>query len=265
MTRVRSTLLAAVLMLSLQAAAARADRRTFLLTYTPYLEPAGESEVEWWLTTKIGKQDPAEGPAWESRAEWEYALTPHLTGAAYLNFQRAPGGPLKFASSSIELIYRPKDDGRVPGDPALYLEATETGGELELEPKLLLGHRFNRWMAASNLVGEFEFRHDDRELLADGTVHRNGVAGQLTAGLAYDLTKQFALGIEVRGRTEHPNFGRESAAMLSLGPCASLDLGRGRFSIGVLPQLRGFPRTTGRRNLIDFERMQVNAVVGIEL
>jgi hypothetical protein len=100
MTRVHATLLAALLMFSLPAAVAHADRRYFLLTYTPYLEPAGESEVEWWLTSKVGKQDPAEGATWESRAELEHALTSRLTGAVYLNFQRPPGGPLKWASSS---------------------------------------------------------------------------------------------------------------------------------------------------------------------
>jgi len=180
----RAAVIAALLGLCLIPSAAGADRRYFLLTYTPYLDHAGESEVELWGTSKRGKQDAAQGPTTETRLEWEYGITARLSGSAYLIFARPPGGPFKFDSSALEFICQPVKVGRVFGDPALYLEVTESGDELDLEPKVLLGRRMNRWMAALNLGGEFEFRHDE-ERLASGEVLRNGFAGQVTAGLAY--------------------------------------------------------------------------------
>src|ERR1700720_2349556 len=102
--------------------AAHADRRYFLYTYSPFLDPPGEMEIETWLTVKSGKQDPAVGPQWEPRAEFEYAIHGRLGAAAYLNYLKQPGRDLKFDSPSLELIYRLANSGKIAGDPALYLE-----------------------------------------------------------------------------------------------------------------------------------------------
>ena len=244
---------------------ANADRRYFLLTYTPYLDHPGETEVELWGTSRRGKQDPGVGPLLESRLEIERGLSSRLSAAAYFNFARPPGGPLDFESPSLEFIYRPVEVGRVFGDPSLYFEITESGDEFELEPKLLLGRRMNRWIAALNLGGDFEFRHNDEERLASGKVLRNAFIGEVTAGLAYGVGRRMAVGFEARARSEHPNFGRQAAALLSIGPTLNLQLGEAQFAVAVLPQVRGTPRTSGRRNLDDFERTQVRAVLVFEL
>jgi hypothetical protein len=256
---------ATLLAFCLLPAAARADRRYFLLTYMPHLDDAGESEIEGWATSKVGKQDPGESPTWETRAEWEYTINPRLGAAAYLNFERLPGGPMKFSSPSVEFIYRPAEAGRIPLDPALYLEVTESGDELELEPKLLLATQFAKWVAAVNLVGEFEFRHNDEERLASGAVLRNAAVPSITAGIAYGAGRRVALGLEARALSEHPNFGGQSAALLSAGPSLNLELGRAQLAVGVLPQILGTPRSSGRRNLVDFEKTQVRVVLGFEL
>jgi len=201
----------------------------------------------------------------EARVELEHAISSRLTAAAYLNYTRAPGEALRFASASLELIGQPIPHGRWPVDPALYLELTESGDELEVEPKLLAARRLGRWIAALNLGGELEFRHDDQERLANGAVLHNAAAAEITGGLAVELRRRLALGVEARARSEHPNFGRQAAALTSIGPTLNLDLGRVLFTLGVLPQIAGTPRTSGRRNLEDFERTQVRAVVAIEL
>jgi len=262
---IRIAILAAMVALLARPALSRAGGHTFPLTYTPWLDRAGESEVELWVTSKHGKQDPAEGATLESRAEWEYTLTPRLAVAAYLNVVRPPGGSVRYASSSIEFIAPVTKPGHVAGDPAFYLEATESGEELELEPKLLLGARIGRWVAATNLGAELEFRHNDDEHLPTGAILRNAIAGQITAGLVHEFGRSLALGIEARGRTEHPNYGPRAAALVSLGPCLKLEAGRAGLAIGVFPQLRGFPRTSGGLNLVDFEKAEVRAVVGFEL
>jgi hypothetical protein len=244
---------------------AQADRRYFLYTYSPFIDPQGEMEVEAWLTAKSGKQDPSVGTQWEPRAEFEYAIHGRLGAAAYLNYVKQPGHKIKFDSPSIELIYRLCDPGKIAGDPALYLETTERGDELELESKLLLAHRSGPWISGVNLIGEFEFRHNDDEVLPGGAILRNAFAGEISGGIAYELSSRLSLGLESRFRSEHPNFGRQAAALASVGPSVNLRLGEAQFGVAVLPQIWGSPRTSGSRNLDAFERVQIRAVIGMEL
>ena len=142
---------------------------------------------------------------------------------------------------------------------------TESGVELEVEPKLLAARRFGPWIAAMNLGGEIEVRHNHDERRAGGAILWNAGAAEITGGVARELGRRLAIGIEGRARSEHPNFGPQAAALVSLGPTLNLDLGQVLFTLGVLSQVAGRPVTSGGRNLADFERTQVRAVVGIEL
>ncbi len=263
--RCRSWGIAALLVLCALPGVSLADRRYFAYTYSPFLDPPGEMEIETWLTARSGKQGPDVGTQWEPRVEFEYALHGRLGTAAYLNFTKEPGADLKFHSPSIELIYALAERGRIPGDPALYLEASESGDELELESKLLVAHRLERWVSGVNLIGEFEFRHNDEERLPSGKVLKNGFAGEVTAALAYELSPHLSFGIESRYRSEHPNFGGQSGALLAVGPNANVRFGEAQLALGVMPQVWGTPSTSGGRNLKDFERLQVRAILGFEL
>ncbi|HEX7077981.1 MAG TPA: hypothetical protein VF363_06135 [Candidatus Eisenbacteria bacterium] len=269
MTRLRSSVLFALATLVavaiLAPAPARADRKYFVETYTPYLAPAGELEFETWLTARSGRQDPSERVAWEQREEFEYAVTDRLTTAAYLNFSQPSGGSLRFTAPSLELIYRMADPGRIPGDPAVYLETTESGEELEMEPKLLLARRAGRLVSAANVIGEFEFRHNDDELLESGAVLRKAWAWALTGGAAYEVSPNVSVALEARYRSEYPNFGPRSGAAFSLGPAVNLQAGKVQLAIGMLKQVRGTPRTTGNLNLADFERTEIRTIIGVDL
>ena len=164
----------------------------------------------------------------------------------------------------MELIARPAALARFAGGPALYLEVTESGDELEFEPKLLFGVHRGSWVAASNLIADFDLRHNDEERLDHGEVLRNEFAAELTAGLARRLGAGAALGLEARGRSEHPNFGPQAAAVAFLGPVASLTIGEGQLTVAVLPQLWGDPQTSGSRNLVDFSATEARAVLSFE-
>ncbi|HYJ33693.1 MAG TPA: hypothetical protein VE326_10785 [Candidatus Binatia bacterium] len=263
--RVVATVFVLALVSMLLPRSARADRKYFVETYTPYLAPAGELELETWLTSRSGKAEDQGSTAWEWRQEFEYSITNRLTAAAYLNFDQPGGGALRFKAPSLEFIYALADPGRIPGHPALYLETTESGEELELEPKLLLAHRSRRFVGAMNLVGEFEFRHNDEELLEDGTVMRKAWAWRVVGGAAYELSSRVSAGVEGRYVAEYPNFGPRSGSAFSLGPVFNVQAGEVQIGVGVLRQLRGSPHTSGDLNLDEFERTQVRAIIGVEL
>lgn len=203
---------AALLILCMMPGAARADRRYFAYTYSPFLDPPGEMEIESWLTAKTGKQDPAVGTQWEPRVEFEYAFHGRLGTAAYLNFAKEPGADLELHSSSVEVIYALAERGSIAGDPAVYLETSGSGDELELESKVLLAHRRERWISGANLIGEFEFRHNDDELLPNGKVLKNGFAGEVTAAVAYEFNPHPLAGARVtlplRASELRPAIGR---------------------------------------------------------
>jgi hypothetical protein len=221
--------------------------------------------METWLASHSGQEGSNGRVGWDWRQELEYGVTDRLTAAAYLNFSRPPGGALRFESPSLELIYRLADPGSLPGDPAIYLETTESGEELELEPKLLLGHRVRRLVTAVNLVGEFEFRDNDNEILGSGAVLRNEWAWQLCGGASYEVTHHLSAGLEARYRAEFPNFGPREGSVLHLGPTLNLMTGKTQIALGVLRQVRGTPRTSGELNLADFDRTEVRAVIGVDL
>ena len=244
---------------------AHADRRYFVRSYTPYLAPAGELELETWLTARSGRQDSTVHTAWNQRVEFEYAQTDRLTLAGLLNFTQEPGGSLTFVSPAIEVIYGLAERGRVFGDPAFYTEVSESGEEMEIENKLLLAHRSGRLVSAVNLISEIEIRHNDEEKLPTGETLSNHFSGEITGGVAYEVSPMVAIALEGRYRTEHPNFGSQAAAIFSLGPTVNFQSGKVQLAIGSLVQVWGNPHTRGRRNLEDFEKMQVRAILGIEL
>jgi hypothetical protein len=242
---------------------ASADRRYFVGMYTPYVAPKGSMELETWLTAMTGKQDPSEHTSWEQREEFEYAITDRLTGSFLLTYDQESGGPLRFDAPSIEFVYQLP--GTIPGDPALYLETRESGEELEFEPKLLLARRVHRLVSAVNFIGEFEFRHNDEELLTDGSVLRKEWAGEIAAGSTLEVGTNLSVGFEARYRAEYPNFGPRAAAIFSLGPTINLQSEKVQLSLGVHPQLWGDPQTKGNLNLVDFERTRVRVILGIDL
>jgi hypothetical protein len=245
-------------------AVVRADRRSFLYTYSPNMEAVGEAEVEAWATVRLGKQDAA-GTLWEPRAEFEYALTRRLSAAAYLNLVKESDHPVKLESASAEWILGLAKPGALPGDPALYLETTAASSEYELEPKLLLGREHGHWVTAVNLIGEFEFRRNNEELLSNGEVLHRAAAGELAGGVAYEATPHLSFGIESRYRTEHPNFGPEAVALFSVGPNVNLQFGELQLGVAFLSRVWGRAGTNGGGDLDDFERSQMRVLLGLGL
>lgn len=257
----RSRALLAVLLVAcfFNAPAAHADRRYFVQSYTPYLAPAGNLELEATSIARSGQGDTT-ATAWENRIEFEYGITDRLTGAAYLNFVQAPGvdAPMTFDGPSFEFIYQLAQPGRLPVDPAAYLEVRANGSEVELEPKLLLAKRVYRLVGAMNVIGEFE-RHDAG--VEKGTTEKNL---HITAGLSREIGHVVAVGIEGVYTRVFTDAGPGASRVL-LGPTLNLQTPKVQVALGWHPQIAGSPASTGGLNLTDFPRSEVRLIVGVEL
>ncbi|OGF17791.1 MAG: hypothetical protein A2W00_05960 [Candidatus Eisenbacteria bacterium RBG_16_71_46] len=248
-----------VVLLSVAAGSAHADRRYFVQSYTPYLAPAGNLELEVFSIAASGQGDTT-GTAWRNRIEFEYGIADRLTGAAYLNFVQPAGvdAPMTFDGPSLEFIYRLADPGKLPVDPAAYLEVRANGSELELEPKLLLARRVYQLVSVVNVVGEYE-RHNagsDR-----GTTEKKL---QLTAGVSREIGHVVAVGLEAVYARSFLADGPD-ASSFQLGPTINLQTPKLQLALGWQPQISGRPATNAGLNLSDFPRSEVRLIVGVEL
>jgi hypothetical protein len=258
LSRAHARLFVITASLLLLSAPAWADRRYFVQSYTPYLAPAGNLELETWAIAQEGRGDTT-NTAWQTRAEFEYSINDRLTGAAYLNFVQDAGGPQQFDGPSLEVIYQLAEPGKILLDPAVYLEVRESGTELELEPKLLLGRRQNAWVAAANLIGEFEYLHDAPPGYED--TEKNF---EFTLGVSREFGAAFALGLEGRYQSEFLD-GATDPSALFLGPTINLQSSKVQLAIGWHPQISGAPSTHGGRNLADAPRSEFRMILGVGL
>lgn len=240
-------------------ATAHADRRYFVQSYTPYIPPAGNLELETITVAKSGQGD-STATAWRNRFEFEYSVTDRFLAAAYLNFVQDadPGAPMRFDGPSLEFIYQLAPPRKLPVDPAAYLEVRANGSEIELEPKLLLARRIYRLVAVANVIGEFE-RHTAGE--EEGETEKNLL---VTAGFSREIGSVFAIGLESvyeRGFGE----GDEHPSSWLLGPTVNFQTAKIQLALGWHPQISGSPATTRGLNLADFPRSEFRMILGVDL
>lgn len=241
------------------AAQAHADRRYFVQSYTPYLSTAGSLDLEMISIAGYGQGDSA-ATAWQNRVEFEYGITDRLTGAAYLNFVQPAGSAtsLRFDGPSLEFLYRFSEPGRLPMDPAVYLEVRENGDELEVEPKLLLARRIYQLVFVANVAGEFEHHFAGSE---NGVTEKNL---RVTGGLTRELGHVVAIGIEAAYDRPGLGLGMRTSALF-VGPTINLQSPRVQLTLGWHPQVSGHPADRGRLDLADFPRSEVRLILGVEL
>src|SRR5262249_24385570 len=132
------------------------------------------------------------------------------------------------------------------------------GREVELEPRVLLGQRYGRWMTVANVIGEYESHLSGEE---KGVIERTL---RLTAGCSREIGARFALGGE--GGYEHSveDVSPKPAAWF-FGPTLNLQTEKVQLSFGWHAQVRGTPDTAAGFNLDDFPRSDVRLLVGVDL
>lgn len=216
----RTTL--AVILLAAASATAHANPRALPFTYTTDTLPAGHVELEQYadLVTLRGissastKPETYLGSAFQT--EIEIGLLDRLELGLYLTYNPNLGDAIASQTAvpgsgtglKQRLKYLLADPGEWPIDVGLYGELVESGQEIELEAKLLLGRRFGNLRVAANLTAEYEmYFSKQRDVVIDPS-----------AGITYEVTPKFHLGIDSRLRGEYPQNPKPTSRTFGLGP-----------------------------------------------
>jgi hypothetical protein len=272
MTKFRSGLLIVVIATGLMIRGALATERYFGYTYEPETMPRGAWEMEQWATLRLGR-NAAVGQngyqKWELRQSVEYGVTDNYTVELYVNeniesFSDPASGSsttsFTFDGISLENRYQVLNPADHPVGLTLYLEPRYSGVETEVEEKIILGQRHGNWKWAFNLTHATEWFD-----------HFNSVEGELeaSAGLARDLGKHWALGLEVRDHNEIPDYRRWENTAVFVGPVLAYRRAAWWATLSVLPQVYGAnfsgdPDHNPHLDLEGHERWNIRLIFGFQ-
>ncbi len=243
-----------------------AHERMWTFVYDTDPVPRGLVEVEPWVTYETGRSS-GDYYAWKTRLEVEYAPTPLLTVAFYLNtvktFQATSqevvetGGFEGISLAFFQRITHPRENLVGTG---LYGEITFGGNKTALEEKLI----FSRWIGkhvnmAVNVILEQEWEREwevsagglQRELAKEAVM-------QVTGGVSYT---QHVWGVGVEWLVHHEWPGRlfpgpdpEHVAFFA-GPAVHYSAPHLWATVSVLPQLTDV--------LDEHSRVMVRTILGI--
>jgi hypothetical protein len=261
----RTCLLVAVAILALSDKAYGTERY-FGYSYEPETMPAGTMEFEQWVTLRtqrtsnVGQQNYNK---WELREELEYGVTDRYTFGFYLNAKdehfTGGGKGFEFDGISLENRYLVLNPAEHAIGLTLYLEPRFSGDEAEVEQKIIIGQRYGDWKWAANLGHATEWENSLHEVEGE-------VEGSF--GLSRDLTKHFAIGVEVRDVNALPNYDRWEYTALYAGPVAMYHQDKWWASLSVMPQVYGknyLGDPDGYHHLVldEQERVNVRLLFGV--
>jgi len=253
------------------------DERRFTYAYEPETLPAGGLEFEQWVTlrtqrTSGGAVQQGNYNLWEFREELEYGVTDRYSVSLYVNtaaesfrdYSQTPAidrSSFDFQGISIENRYMVLNPADHALGVTLYLEPRFSGSEAEVEEKIIVGQRYGAWKWAFNLSHSTEWLDN-----------LHSVEGEFEAvlGVARDLGKHWALGIEARDHNELPDYRIWENTALFLGPVVSYRQEKWWAALTVMPQVYGanFNGNPGGNSWLDLEaheRVNVRLMFGIEL
>lgn len=254
---------------------ARADERRFTYVYEPEVLPKGAMEFEQWVTlrtqrTKSGGVQQGNFNRWQIREELEYGVTDRYSVSLYLNgeatsFKDHSATPptssstTEFTGVSLENRYMLVNPANNPVGVTLYFEPRFSGGEAELEQKIIIGQRHGDWKWAFNLSHAIEWKND---------LHTREGELEATFGISRDLGKHWSVGIEFRNNNELPDYRRWENTACFLGPVVNYRQEKWWATLTVLPQIYGRnflgnPDNNRNLDLAGHERLNLRLIVGL--
>lgn len=181
------------------AGAAHATPRPFPYTYQYATTPAGQVEVEQYVDVTPGEVvvdgEEVTRLGFGLQTELEVGLSDHWEAAIYVVSAQPAGGPFELRGLKERVRGRFAEEGELPVDIGIYLEAIQYTDALELEQKLIIAKRAGAFEMALNLTVEEEVPWVGGETEVE-------LAPSL--GLGWAFSPMFTLGLEYRfeGETE---------------------------------------------------------------
>jgi hypothetical protein len=268
--KLKQFLFAGLLAGSVWATSAYGDERRFTYVYEPETLPAGAFEFENWVTLGAGRNNAVgqeDYNRWDLRQELEYGVTDWYTAALYLNERaesfRDPAtganeSDFEWKGFSLENRFNVLNPASHAIGLTLYLEGRYSGEEAALEEKVIIGQRHGSWKWAFNIEHETEWEENLSE-----------VEGELGAslGIARDLGKNWALGLEFRNENLLPEYAYWESSALFLGPVLSYRQEKWWAALTVLPQIYGWNNSTSQDGnshleLNNHEKINIRLLVG---
>ncbi len=248
----------------------RADERRFTYTYEPETLPEGALEFENWVTLGVGRNQTVGQEnynKWDFRQELEYGVTDWYTAALYLNEQsqsyRDPAtdanvSEFEWKGISLENRFNVLNPATHAVGVTLYLEGGYSGEEASLEEKIIIGQRHGDWKWAFNIENETEWEDNLSEV--------EGEIG-VSFGIARDLGKHWALGIEFRNENVLPDYESWENSALFLGPVLSYREDKWWAALTVMPQIYGWNNSQSQDGnshleLNDHEKLNIRLLFG---
>jgi hypothetical protein len=236
-------LIASAVIAPLTAAPASADDQPFLTLYTTDVDTQGEREFEQWLTWRADHAHQSYGDLL-AQSEIEYGITDDLQGSLYLNYEwsrtrnaGAPADTQSLVGVQGELIYRVLNVYFDPFGLAFYLEPSYAPGERGLETKVLLQKNFFNDTLRFAFNTNFE---DDWERTQVNWVKTSAL--EFDAGLAYNVTPDFSIGVEFDNERAFNGLvlgapASEQTSAFFIGPTIQYIAQPGTVTFGVQTQL----------------------------
>lgn len=262
-----------------------ADEQYFGYTYSAELLARGQTEAEFWLTDRRGK-DNGHFDAQDYRVELEHGVTNRFSVAGYANFashhirndEERIDREFALRGLSAEFKYQllsPYKDGL---GVALYVEPAwsrihgggEQGTELELELKALLQKNFldDRLIWAANFTFEPEWEKEKEVDEVSGeteTEWEKELKVELSSGVTYHLAHGWYAGVEGRYASVYPDWTnglhRETYAVFG-GPVVHYGGKKFWATLSYQPQLFGTPSPHGSRALDEYEKRELRLKLG---
>jgi hypothetical protein len=257
----------------LSAGTTMGTERYFTYTYEPEVFPQGAAEFEQWITLRTQRNDTVgqhNFNLWEFREEFEYGVTDNYSVSLYLNmeaesYRESSTGDTEsefdFDGISLENRYRLLNSAEHPVGVTLYFEPRYSGGEAEIEQRIILGQRIDDWKWALNLGHATEWKLNE---------HRTEGEVELDVGITRRLNRRWSVGIEARDHNELPEYRFWENTAVFVGPVVTYTQERWWATLTVLPQVYGtnFQGNPDRNRALDLEgheRVNVRLIFGIGL
>lgn len=224
MSRLISTLAAALAGLVLTATRADAGQRRFVYSYETITAPKGSIEFENWVTWKRSDNDRGDiFNTFQFRHEIEFGITDRFQLGLYVfdweyNPDTDERRKARFQHSGAEVIYNLTNPTTDFLGSALYGEFLIGEDLIELEFKVLLEKNLGPFKVVYNAILEAEWEEANLS-------EKKGEFAQ-TAGISCDLNKSFSAGAELLHEIEIPNWEEAGDSVVYAGPNVSVRMGR---------------------------------------